>query len=52
MIIAELENDKDAEKNAQYYRSIINSKFNIAKTLSKMMSNDVKVRVEFLKKSW
>jgi hypothetical protein len=51
-IISELENDSSAERNAQYFRSIINSQFNIAKTLSRMMSNDVKVRVEYLRQSW
>lgn len=47
-----LEEDNDAEKNAQYYRSIINAKFNIAKSLSKMYSIDKNVRVECLKNSW
>jgi rRNA maturation protein Rpf1 len=50
-IIHELESDNDAEKNAQYYRSLINSKFNIAKTLSKLYTFDTKERVEFLKRS-
>lgn len=40
------------EKNEQYYRSIINSKFNVAKTYSKMYSLDRKIRVEYLKNSW
>jgi hypothetical protein len=44
-IIKTLENDTEAEKNAQYYRSLINAKFNIAKSLSKMYSNDRKIRV-------
>ena len=51
-IVVVLLEDNDAEKNAQYYRSIINSKFNVAKTLSKMYSTDRKQRVEYLKESW
>lgn len=51
-IIKVLEADNDTEKNEQYFRSIINAKFNIAKTLSKMYSIDKKVRVQCLKESW
>jgi hypothetical protein len=46
-----LEEDKDTPKNEQYFRSVINSKINIAKATSKLMSSDRKKRVEFLKES-
>ncbi len=51
-IIKALEEDKDTEKHEQYYRSLINAKFNIAKTLSKMISLDKAQRVQFLKQSY
>jgi hypothetical protein len=51
-IIKALEEDKDTEKHEQYYRSLINAKFNIAKTLSKMISLDKSQRVQFLKQSY
>ena len=44
-IVKVLEEDKESEKNKSYYRSIINSKFNIAKSLSKMYSVDKNLRV-------
>ena len=47
-----MEEDKDGEKNEQYHRSMINAKFNIAKSVSKMYSVDKNIRVEALKKSW
>lgn len=51
-IIATLIEDKDTPRNEQYYRSIINSKINIAKATSKLMSSDRKTRVGYLKTSW
>lgn len=51
-IIRTLEEDSDTPRNEQYFRSIINSKINIAKAASKLMSSDRKQRVEFLKESW
>lgn len=42
---------KDVEKNEAYYQSIVNAKFNIAKTYSKLMKLEGKERVDFLKKS-
>lgn len=47
-----MEEDKEVPRNEQYFRSIINSKINIAKATSKLMSSDRKARVEFLKQSW
>lgn len=44
-ILVVLETDNESEKNAQFYRSIINSKFNIAKITSKLVSREPKVRV-------
>lgn len=51
-IVKTLEEDNDTPRNEQYYRSIINSKINIAKATSKLMSSDRKQRVEYLKESW
>lgn len=51
-IIQTLIDDKDTPRNEQFFRSIINSKINIAKASSKLMSSDRKKRVEFLKQSW
>lgn len=51
-IIRTLEEDKEVPRNEQYFRSIVNSKINIAKATSKLMSSDRKARVEFLKQSW
>jgi KIF-binding protein len=51
-IIQTLIDDKDTPRNEQYFRSIINSKINIAKAASKLMSSDRKKRVEYLKESF
>ena len=51
-IVTTLVEDKDTPRNEQYFRSIINSKINIAKASSKLMSSDRKMRVEYLKESW
>lgn len=51
-IITTLVEDKETPRNEQYFRSIINSKINIAKASSKLMSSDRKKRVEYLKESW
>lgn len=40
--------DKDTERNAAYYNSIITAKFNIAKAYSKMYVEGRKNRVESL----
>lgn len=42
---------KDVEKGETYYQSIVNAKFNIAKTYSKLMTVEGKDRVQYLKKS-
>lgn len=42
---------KDVQKNEAYYQSIVNAKFNIAKTYSKLMKAEGKERVDFLKKA-
>ena len=46
-----LEDDKEATRDKQYYSSIINSKINIAKTTSKLLSVDRTQRVGYLKES-
>lgn len=51
-ILQTLDEDKDTPRNEQFYRSLINSRINIAKATSKFMSSDRKQRVEFLKESW
>ena len=48
-IIKTLQEDKDTPKDEQYYRSIINSKINIAKGTAKLMSSDRDKRVVHLK---
>lgn len=48
-IVATLIEDKDTPRNQQFFQSIVNSKINIAKAASKLMSSDRKQRVEYLK---
>jgi hypothetical protein len=44
-ILTQLLEDKECDKNEQYFRSILNSKINIAKNMSKLLSPDRKQRV-------
>ena len=43
--------DKDIDKNSDYYQSIVNAKFNIAKAYSKLSREEKGDRINTLKKS-
>ena len=47
----ETEDYKDESEKDEYIQSVINARFNIAKTYNGLVPIDVKVRVEYLKKS-
>ena len=50
--IAELlQNDKESERNDQYYHSVVNAQFNCAKAYSKIYSLDKQIRIEGMVKS-
>ena len=51
-IIKALEEDKESPRNEQFFRSVINSKINIAKATSRLMSSERSERVLYLKQSW